>query len=177
MKADDRYTDEWGRCIYPDANIFELLYQGHVLDDVIVNDGSLVREHNHWCKVFDHLELSLSVAGNLTESPATFHAIRQRRWLMDSSYAECDMREWLLARCTTDIERARIAHEMSLFEGRGLVPMLRFLCFMVDRLRENSMWWGVGRGSSTSSFVLYLIGVHKINPLRYGLDIAEFLHD
>ena len=42
-------------------------------------------------------------------------------------------------------------------------------------LRENNRVWGVGRGSSVSSFCLFLIGVHKINPMLYDLDYKEFL--
>jgi len=33
----------------------------------------------------------------------------------------------------------------------------------------------VGRGSSVASYCLYLLGVHKINSLKFDLDIKEFL--
>jgi DNA polymerase III alpha subunit len=52
---------------------------------------------------------------------------------------------------------------------------LFYLKYLVDTLRENKILWGVGRGSSVASYVLYLIGVHKIDSLKYNLDIAEFL--
>jgi DNA polymerase III alpha subunit len=32
----------------------------------------------------------------------------------------------------------------------------------------------VGRGSSVASYVLFLIGVHKIDPIKYELPIEEF---
>jgi len=35
--------------------------------------------------------------------------------------------------------------------------------------------WGVGRGSSVASYVLYLLGVHRIDSMFYDLDVAEFL--
>ena len=56
-----------------------------------------------------------------------------------------------------------------------LLPVLQFLIYFVDTLRANNVVWGVGRGSSVSSFCLFLIGVHKINPLLYNLDYREFL--
>ena len=46
---------------------------------------------------------------------------------------------------------------------------------MVDIMRKNNVVWGVGRGLSVASYVLYLIGVHKIDSLYYDLDIEEFL--
>jgi len=42
-------------------------------------------------------------------------------------------------------------------------------------MRENGIVWGVGRGASVASYVLYLIGVHRINSIQYGLDWREFL--
>jgi DNA polymerase III alpha subunit len=42
-------------------------------------------------------------------------------------------------------------------------------------MRNNNIVWGVGRGSCVSSFVLFLIGIHKINPIYYDLDVSEFL--
>ena len=42
-------------------------------------------------------------------------------------------------------------------------------------MRKNNIVWGVGRGSSVASFVLFLIGVHKINSLYYDISIDEFL--
>jgi DNA polymerase III alpha subunit len=56
-----------------------------------------------------------------------------------------------------------------------MFDLLRFLVYIVDVMREQDIVWGVGRGSSVASYVLYLIGVHKIDSLYYDLDIAEFL--
>ena len=42
-------------------------------------------------------------------------------------------------------------------------------------MRDNQVIWGVGRGSSVASYVLYLIGIHKIDSMYYDLPINEFL--
>jgi len=42
-------------------------------------------------------------------------------------------------------------------------------------MQENKVIWGVGRGSSVASYVLYLIGVHRVNSMYYNLDVGEFL--
>ena len=49
------------------------------------------------------------------------------------------------------------------------------MIYLVDIMQENKVIWGVGRGSSVASFVLYLIGIHKINPITHDLDWREFL--
>ena len=56
-----------------------------------------------------------------------------------------------------------------------MMDVLQFLKYMVDTLRENNIVWGVGRGSSVASYVLYLLGVHKVNSIKYDLDPTEFL--
>ena len=62
-----------------------------------------------------------------------------------------------------------------MFEKKKFINVLQFLIYFVDTLRAKNVVWGVGRGSSVASFCLFLIGIHKINPLQYDLNIAEFL--
>jgi DNA polymerase III alpha subunit len=94
---------------------------------------------------------------------------------MPSDYYQINVLDWLLEKCQSDIERQRVQEEYLLFEKKKFVKVLQFLIYFVDTLRANNIVWGVGRGSSVASFCLFLIGVHKINPLLYDLDIREFL--
>jgi DNA polymerase III alpha subunit len=61
------------------------------------------------------------------------------------------------------------------FSSRDMFMVLRWLKYFVDTMRKNNLIWGVGRGSSVSSYVLFLLEIHKIDSLRYDLDIKEFL--
>jgi len=81
----------------------------------------------------------------------------------------------LLDKCTNEKEKKRVNVEYILFERKKFIKVLQFLIYFVNVLRKHNMVWGVGRGSSVASFCLFLIGVHKINPLQYDLNIAEFL--
>jgi len=58
-----------------------------------------------------------------------------------------------------------------------MLPLLRYMCYLVDFMRGNDIVWGVGRGSSVASYILYLIGVHRIDSIAYNLDWREFLRD
>jgi DNA polymerase III alpha subunit len=42
-------------------------------------------------------------------------------------------------------------------------------------MQDNRIIWGVGRGSSVASYVLYKLGVHRIDSMYYDLDPQEFL--
>jgi DNA polymerase III alpha subunit len=94
---------------------------------------------------------------------------------MPIEYKNLDMAEYVLSLCQQDHELQRVAQELLLYQERDLFDLLRYLKYLVDTLRENNVVWGVGRGSSVASFVLFLLGVHKINSLYYDLEIEEFL--
>ena len=94
---------------------------------------------------------------------------------LPKEYKSCNIKELLTERCITDVEKQRVNDEYIEFEKRGLVPVLKFLNYFVETLRKNNIVWGVGRGSSVASYCLYLLGVHKIDSIKYNLDMEEFL--
>lgn len=104
-----------------------------------------------------------------------FDQRNQSSWRMPEEYRKLDIARWLLDECETDPELQRVADELMLFQERDLFDLLRWLKYFVDTMRANQVVWGVGRGSSVASYVLYLIGVHRINSMYYDLDISEFL--
>jgi len=106
---------------------------------------------------------------------AQFDQRNQSSWHMPEEYRKLDIARWLLDECATDPELQRVADELMLFQERDLFDLLRWLKYFVDTMRKHKVVWGVGRGSSVASYVLYLIGVHKINSMYYDLDISEFL--
>ena len=109
------------------------------------------------------------------ENLSQFDVAHYSQWHMPESYTKTDVKKYLLDKCNTEEERDRVLIEYKLFEDKGFTKVLQFLIYFVDTLRQKGVIWGVGRGSSVSSFCLFLIGVHKINPLLYNLDYREFL--
>ena len=109
------------------------------------------------------------------ESLSEFDKKNIDNWHMPDKYYQINVLEWLLDKCQTDEEKMRVQSEYDMFEKREFIRVLQFLIYFIDTLRANNIVWGVGRGSSVASFCLFLIGVHKINPLLYNLNISEFL--
>jgi DNA polymerase III alpha subunit len=77
--------------------------------------------------------------------------------------------------CKTEEQTDRVSLELELFIQHNMMDLLFYLKYLVDTLRQNKIVWGVGRGSSVASYILFLIGVHKIDSIKYDLDIKEFL--
>jgi len=104
-----------------------------------------------------------------------FDFTNQQNWHMPPKYKNFDIAKFVLEQCRNDDELQRAGQELLLFQERDMFDLLKYLKYLVDTMRDNNIVWGVGRGSSVSSFVLYLIGIHKINSLYYDLSIEEFL--
>lgn len=94
---------------------------------------------------------------------------------MPKEYMDMDIAQFVLDQCTTDAELQRAGKELLMFQERDMFVLLKYLKYLVDTMRQNNIVWGVGRGSSVASFVLFLLGVHRINSLYYDLSIEEFL--
>jgi hypothetical protein len=96
---------------------------------------------------------------------------------MPKEYYDLDIAKWVLDQCQGEAELQRAGDELLKFHDRGIFPLLKYLKYLVDTMRKHNIVWGVGRGSSVASFVLFLLGIHRINSLYYGLSIDEFLKD
>jgi len=108
-------------------------------------------------------------------SVAEFDNINQSNWLMPEEYKTMDIAQYVLDQCKGEAELQRAGEELLLFQERDMFVLLRYLKYLVDTMRANNIVWGVGRGSSVASFVLFLLGIHRINSLYYDLSIDEFL--
>lgn len=104
-----------------------------------------------------------------------FDCERQNRWFMPQEYRDIDIAQHLLDLCETPEQLQRVGEELLLFQEHDLFDLLRYLRFLVNVMQENHIIWGVGRGSSVASYVLYLLGVHRIDSMFYDLDPREFL--
>jgi DNA polymerase III alpha subunit len=105
------------------------------------------------------------------EIPAS--AIDQDHWFIPDDYYP-NLTEMLYGMCETDEQRDRVSQELELYIKHGMYDVLHVMKYIVDTLRANNILWGVGRGSSVASYVLFLIGIHKVDSIKYNLPIEEF---
>lgn len=99
----------------------------------------------------------------------------QSKWYLPSEYANMDIAKYVLDKCTNEEELQRAGDELIKFQERDMFILLKYLKYLVDTMRKHNIVWGVGRGSSVASFVLFLLEIHRINSLYYDLSIDEFL--
>ena len=167
-------TNDYGEIIFSQEDVFDLVMQGHPGE---IFDGMLVDEEIDLSNVENVLTTvpKFELISQRTVNVFEWHQQNQTKWRMPEKYHDLDIAKWLLDQCQTQEEMQRVGEELLLFQERNLFSLLQYLKFLVDTMRSHNVIWGVGRGSSVASFVLYLIGVHRINSMYYDLDIHEFL--
>jgi DNA polymerase III alpha subunit len=104
-------------------------------------------------------------------------SIDPAHWFIPEDYRTMDILDWLYQRCPTPEIRERVVEELRLFAKHDMIPVLKTMKYVVDTLRANNVVWGVGRGSSVASYVLHIIGVHKIDSIKYNIPIEEFFKE
>ena len=105
--------------------------------------------------------------------PVTKLQVDKSNWFIPDKYKQLDIEEFLVTQCPEQ-NYPRLLEELELFKQNNMISVLKTMKYVVDTLRANNIVWGVGRGSSVSSYVLYLIGIHKIDSVKYALPIDEF---
>jgi DNA polymerase III alpha subunit len=105
--------------------------------------------------------------------PIPLTEINPNNWLIPNEYKDLDIESWLVNNCPKE-NHERLVKELTLYREQKFIPVLKAMKYIVDTLRENNVVWGVGRGSSVASYALYLIGVHKIDSIKYNIPIEEF---
>lgn len=175
MENRETTLDRYGNAILTVEEGRQAILNGHLLDNAFFSDAVSVRVFNQYAERV--LGRSVSLRSPILDNidPETYHTTRAEQWNIPEEFKELDIRALLLGLCSTDKETARVEMELNMYEERNLLPLLRFLVFLVDHMREHDIVWGVGRGSSVASYCLYLLGVHKIDSIKYELPIEEFL--
>ena len=142
---------------------------------VVVEDDSFINIYNNWCQNYDIEDTIQSVTEN-TSDKYIEQCTDIDNWNMPQEYKELDIYNYILELCPDEIPyMTRVCYELAEFEKRGMYPVLKFLKYLVDTCEPNGVVLGVGRGSSVASYCLYLLGVHRIDSIKYELDIKEFL--
>ena len=162
--------DNAGQCIYSQSEVFNLIMQGIDIDDIYVEKDA---ELNDLLKSYESSDFKRYMVINDNELNS-FHKLNQMDWKMPKEYFDdvYDIKETIRAKIWYGNPQyhTRIDKELEAFEHYGLLDLLKYMRYMCDTLRDRGVVWGVGRGSSVASLCLYVLGVHSVDPVKYGID-------
>jgi DNA polymerase-3 subunit alpha len=69
----------------------------------------------------------------------------------------------------------RIKHELNTIQELGFTDYILLVWDVTNFCKNNQIPVGLGRGSASGSLLLYLIGVTKIDPIKYNLYFERFI--
>ncbi len=168
-------TDQYGQMIFSESDLTDLIMQGHDVTECqqVLVDQSV--DLDRLMMAVENLPVTWATESDSDLTVAEFDAVQQNRWHMPDHYRQLDIAEHVLSLCSTPEQLQRVATELLLYQEKNLFDLLRYLKYLVDTMIQHEIIWGVGRGSSVASYVLYLLQVHRIDSLYYDLDPKEFL--
>ena len=169
--------NQYNEVIVNEQDILAGLYSGqlHSFSQLNIQDTQLIQQFN------TNVEINADTIDRMVEyvaptcSVEEFDLLNQQQWFIPEEYKTFDIAGWLLEQCTSDEQIARVVEELELFVQHGMVDVLVCVKYLVDYMRKHDIVCGLGRGSSVASYCLYLIGIHKVDSIKYQLDIREFL--
>jgi DNA polymerase III alpha subunit len=163
--------DQFSNPIFSEQDIFEALYKGQTLSPemfVELNDDIKKLEEVSELKFWSPLD-------NYNITLKEYDSTLQSNWYMPNEYKNMDIEEYVYSKCLTQIATVRVTQELAEYKSRNMLDLLRWLKYFVDTCEKEGVVWGIGRGSSVASYVLYIIGVHSVDSIKYNLDWQEFL--
>lgn len=171
--------NQFGDVILNEQDIVLGLYSGKITASSLINvdDTTLFKKFNNSVdKNADSIQ-RLTLYQEPTCSVEENDKKNQSEWFIPKEYKELDIARWLLDQCESETQYLRVVEELELYVQHNMIDVLLCIKYLVDYMREHDIVWGVGRGSSVASYCLYLIGVHKVDSIKYQLDIKEFLKE
>lgn len=177
VSFEDRQIDQHGNTILTADQFVKACLDGKTINDQVYVTGlnADIRQYNRYT------DKKVSIyQGTECYSENAF------KWLIPPSYLTINLGKYVADKLSTEIDNGdlsdqqiddrieRVKFELKLVKKHDLTNLFRCLIYVIDRLTEQSKVWGLGRGSSVASYVLYLIGVHDVDSVRFDIDPLEF---
>jgi DNA polymerase III alpha subunit len=175
--------NDYGHQVYKELDLIDLLITGDNIDGCVCelsdNITQFIKSNEDVCA-----PTTISIYTQPSTSPFDYHQPYVLDYQIPDEYKTFDLVKYIFDKVeeksksfSYDIEIAytRIEQELELFYAHDLENYVRSIVFIIDSLSKNNIIHGCGRGSSVASFILFLIGVHYVDPIKYDINISEFL--
>lgn len=176
IELDDRIITDTGETIAKHSYLIGKILRQEPVGSIRVKECQDVRRYQDQSgQRFEYWEDDEKIEGPSLET---------YKWNIPETYLKLD----LDARVRTELERFlnqndpenpetyrdRTEKELKLIREQNMTEFFQALIFIIETFQERNLVYGVGRGSSAASFVLFLLKIHRIDPVRYQIPMEEF---
>lgn len=100
-------------------------------------------------------------------------------WTIPKKYLELNIVDLCVMalrdrRLTGDDYIERLSWELKQMDEKDMHQFVRCLLYVTHQFKEKGVLWGVGRGSSCASLIMYLLGINRVDPVKYNIPAEEF---
>lgn len=164
--------DKYDNPIFDESDLLRAIYAGYQFNS---SDTLLVKERTNQVKSLEsYIGFKFLEPYETLASSKEYDQACQQVWNMPEEYKNMDIESYLVSVCPEE-NYQRLAEELAEYQSRNMLDLLKWLKYFVDTCTKENIVWGVGRGSSVASYILFLLGVHSIDSIKYNLDWREFL--
>lgn len=174
--SDYRNIDQNGVVTYDLDGVIESFLTGEYNKEVLLSNNKITDEFNKNLK-FNSLndeykknklkEYKFDDSGEFDKN----HQI----WIIPEEYLVMDIETYIIELADTMEELDRIKQELEIFKKHDYLNVLRAMKYISDTLISKDITYGVGRGSSVASYILFKLKIHRIDCLKYQIPFEEFL--
>jgi len=137
-----------------------------------------IKQHN---QLVDEEDEKIHISKDNEEVESSFTPFDYQ---IPEKYLLIDLREYVLKKLkalplsATEllVAQNRVDRELEEIEKRKIELLFKTIIYIVDVFEERQVVFGVGRGSSCACYILYLLGLNLVNPLKYNIPVEEFFH-
>ena len=147
----------------------EALNSGASISDIVLDDQDEIDRFNTTMSNF-------FLDDRLVEKDIV-HETRQDNWSYPDSYNDINLEEYFMLLCNTQEQKDRVTYELELYARKDMNQLLLWCIWFMDVCVEKNIFVGVGRGSSVASYCLFLIKIHLVDSIKYGIEPVEFFKE
>lgn len=163
--------NDYGHQVYEEEDLISVILCGQSIDGLDSINCDKFIESSHEFSQDPGIKKYIEPAMSIQE----YHSIRTANWNIPDNYKTLDIISRIQPKILNDAQAERVAYEYAIMEQINCLPFIRAVVYIIDSLREKNIVWGVGRGSSVASYILFLLGVHSVDSLKYNLPFEEFI--
>ena len=170
MELTDRIFDENGNAFLSGDAIANMLYNGKDIYAgtfyVDTSDGEMEKFN-----LFSDKSVQLSPSEKINNIK------RRDEWFMPDFYKTLNLKELfdIMSNGLPDIYKERVDYELNLYHEKGYDNFLRYCVYLSTIVNQKKIVVGCGRGSSCASYLLFLLGLHMVDSVKFDIDVREFL--
>jgi len=173
LDLDDRIITDTGSMVAKYDLIIKLALSGKPFEELVTVDHEDIFRYHYNNK-------SISTAKKWVDDHTTVGpSLDTFDWNIPDAYKKIDIVEYCLQKMDAkgiqgDNYINRLASELLLVEDKQMTDFIRCLIYIIDTMREHNIVWGLGRGSSCASLIMFIIGINKVDPILYDIGMEEF---